>query len=40
MGNVVFCNYNVVYIGRIGIEINIKTADISSDGLQERLTND
>ncbi len=37
MGNVVFCNYNIVYIGRIGIENNIKPADISSDGLQEML---
>lgn len=33
MGNVVSYNYNIVYIGRIGFEINIKTADISTEGL-------
>lgn len=35
MGNVVFYNYNAVYIGSIGTEINIKTADISSEGLRD-----
>lgn len=31
MGNVVFYNYNVVYMGNIGIGINMKAVDISSD---------
>lgn len=39
MGNVVFYNYNAVYIGSIGTEINIKTADISSEGLRDEAYN-
>lgn len=37
MGNVVFCNYNVVYMGIIGTGINMKAVDISSDGFKRGL---
>lgn len=37
MGNVVFYNYNVVYMGIIGTGINMKAVDISSDGFKTGL---
>jgi len=38
MGNVVFYNYNVVYMGSIGTGINMKAVDISAvDGFKRGL---